>query len=547
MALDNRESMLSIAIRDGVDNTGRIYQEFKRSSHGGREFTINEIGTTLVWGFGIRAIKDLYDKFTHSMGWLKYPHFDVSLLNPQNVQKLTPEVIDAFAHTSQKPHLLKLLKSQQGLVQKAAFARFIISTAVPSAMIGFGLPTLNHILTSHIIEKEAKAAKAFFSNKLHHKSTPTPAPQPVNVAHLHQLQESVVPYVDAMMHGAQASHHATSPQSLKGWGHYPVSSYGSPMPNPTAGHGQPSYEQMGGFPIWLMNGSGAQSHLTPPQGLGHGQPSQQAKPAFGLNAGQLMSNLMSNERLNTLIFVDGMITGGRIIKARNPVERLEWIVRESAIIAFLYFGASWVQDTLQHAFNKMTGSITDMNFGAIRYLDKHFGKNTEQFSQAMGDVYKSLGVKSPEQLGKVSLSSIESRLVNKMRHYVSKHGQYKHNLLFDLAEHIDLVPTLKSAKTNKIIGLDLTRAIRTDHVLDLAKQLGKLDAKLAKQPGLSLQSLLHRGLNGKAMAFMAANIVSFVGISWFAPKVQHYFTYKITGKDYFPGVDPEFDHKMKMA
>jgi len=36
-------------------------------------------------------------------------------------------------------------------------------------------------------------------------------------------------------------------------------------------------------------------------------------------------------------------------------------------------------------------------------------------------------------------------------------------------------------------------------------------------------------------------------MSYLIPKVQHYITYKRTGKDYFPGVQPEVSERMTPA
>lgn len=78
-ALDQKDSMLPIAFRDAFDSSGRVYEEWKRDPHGGRESAINEGSASLVWGCGIPAFKSGFDWVAQKTG-LAFPNLDLSLL-----------------------------------------------------------------------------------------------------------------------------------------------------------------------------------------------------------------------------------------------------------------------------------------------------------------------------------------------------------------------------------------------------------------------------------------------------------------------------------
>lgn len=92
-ALDQPTSMISVALRDGLDSSGRVYQEFKRNVYGGWESLITEVSGMLVWGFGIALCKAAYDSLVPwlSKGKILLPGLETDLLPRFNKQNSAPE------------------------------------------------------------------------------------------------------------------------------------------------------------------------------------------------------------------------------------------------------------------------------------------------------------------------------------------------------------------------------------------------------------------------------------------------------------------------
>lgn len=81
-AIDDKNSMLSLASQDIVYSSGRIAQEYKRNKYGGHEQLISELSAALVWGFGVPLCKQLYDMAIPrlSNGKVLFPWMEMPLL-----------------------------------------------------------------------------------------------------------------------------------------------------------------------------------------------------------------------------------------------------------------------------------------------------------------------------------------------------------------------------------------------------------------------------------------------------------------------------------
>lgn len=153
VTLDDNMSMTSVVLRDGVDNVGRAHQAFQRDNHDGRERVIEENLTTLIWGFGIRFMKErIYDPIARKLG-LPYPAFDMGLLK-DGPQKLTADVVKRYAPDNR--HLLDLVGKPevQKLYHQSNVIKFLVATGLPILLIAFGIPTFNQWLTRKKIAQE---------------------------------------------------------------------------------------------------------------------------------------------------------------------------------------------------------------------------------------------------------------------------------------------------------------------------------------------------------------------------------------------------------
>jgi hypothetical protein len=339
-------------------------------------------------------------------------------------------------------------------------------------------------------------------------------------------------------------------------------------------------------------------------------------------AGDASSAFLQNERMNTLL-VDGVISGGRIWKARNWQERSEIIFREGSIIAFLYFG----QRMLQEQMTKMLKGGSNINFDATRFINRLYGDSEtkvngqtvndlffKHFKDAKADLHEVFGsdLKNLNALNEMNGSAfwknlwteagrakiraaqqthfeMEQKLVDKIQQYfmANKAGNVKHNLILEAAKECGWIPTfngqIESEKALKQIladklnktgqnlmnlpstlknistwlqggeealakdssrffslsadkALNITKKIDTESIVGFVKHVD--DLILKNGSGQTVQQMMKKAVGRRAGAWLASNAVCTLFLSLICPWIQHQITYKRTGKNYFPGVQP---------
>ncbi|MCE3233939.1 MAG: hypothetical protein K0Q50_119 [Vampirovibrio sp.] len=555
-ALDDSKSMFSVASRDFIDSSGRTYMEYKRDKHGGRERLLEEFLTFGIWGFGVRAMKQAYDASVMNMPKLgiKLPDLDIDLLpkatkaGDDSLQKLNIGLVEKFADkfkdAGQYNDLLTVMKSHglQSAYRKSSILKFIVASGVPALAIAIGVPTLNQWLTRQSLNKEKAAktrqqpASSQFGNVNSAKPPLANGPQ------------------QPMQAGAQAANHFAQVTNFNG---YPSSAaptgrqpFRMNMPNVAS-----PFQQPGQHPV-----------QKPAQQTAAGKNGQ---VQFGGMA-DVASAILQNERLNTLL-IDGTISGGRVLKARNPMERFEIFFREAAIIAFLY----WIQRPLQDAIGKQMGKAwkipADMEFKTIQYLRKqeHYAKTPslfhQEYKQGLTHIAEAMGKKlvpgkngasAKDVLSEILKSSDnkEKALLESVYDYFLNHrdSAKSKNMIFETAIDSGLIPTISREKQSifsemnpiknqdltKNKFLDLTKKIDTKGIFSLMESLESLSEKTIKQPA-HLEEMLKKTMRLRSGAWFASNAVCFTFLSVVIPVLQHYITYKRTGKNYFPGVQQE--------
>ncbi len=470
--LDNTASMSSIVMRDLIDNAGRMTQAYQRDPHEGKEEAIEQNVTTLIWGFGIRYLKKLFDSTSKQlankgMGNIHLPELNMALLD-KGPQQLTEAVIQKYtpADSPLRTHLTDLIQNKKGLIpayQSANVLKFGVATFLPVLLIAFGIPTLKQWMTRNKLQEEKKA-----------------------------LPQSVPPSFGSLY-----------PQRIRAPKNF-----------------QPFSQRLQISPESQQTAS---------------------SPRFsGMNPLNGMYHLLQNERANTLL-IDGTISGGRTYKARNIYERLEILFSEAMVIYFLFFAATPIQSTIQKSIDRIFGIHTQLEFQGLKKIYDTYSpqgqtllKHLQAIEQEFGTFQSFQGLKSSKT--KEILAAFEKQVVPKARDYI--HNGLTDHLLFDLAQHCDLIPTKKTPDGK--IRLDITQKIQTDTMYRLGQNLKRLVTLAegkgqAQAHGSGLRTLIKQSLVGKLGAFGLTIAICTAFLGWIIPKAKQQITYTLTGKDQFPG------------
>ena len=145
--MGNPNSLVPLAVKDFSATGGMTAGSFVTGTEEGQDRFIDEMGTEVIWLFGIPGFKWLFDKTVFKA--LKMDSkFDVRNLENKDVF----EKIKKYAPTAEiKQNLLKIGKNQ-GTFKKAAMAKFIVSTALTVGSY-IGLTKGKQAYTEHKIRK----------------------------------------------------------------------------------------------------------------------------------------------------------------------------------------------------------------------------------------------------------------------------------------------------------------------------------------------------------------------------------------------------------
>ena len=519
-ALNNSNSNLVLVVRDGFDSSGRIYQEYKRSPHGGRESLIEELTTTGVWGLGIPFGKKIVDWVAPkvSANFLT-PNLDLRLFNSDNLQKLDAETVNNYFHhldpktkgnikvADAKAKLLEMANSATNTVGKSLINKnrmFQLAKVggvgmAASAFLGYEVPKINQCLTRKKVDQEQsrKAAAA----------PPKPA--------FMKAPQAMAP---AQAQVATSGHFSPVAMAPNPFNAAPATSFGA---------------QQSGLPAYPALNPMMPSTIPPANkairfgSLGH-----------ALSTG--LQKLQENDQLGTAIFSDFPLSSGRVITARNKDEKIEKFFKEAALILTLFVLQQRLEDWI-------AGKAKHIGYPALKKLDDDFVKagDTSNFKAAYEQAQSHLGLEKDASLASYfenqsNPSESLKALIKKIRdHYNIKPEKLEKptaNLLYDMAELSGKIPTLLLDKDKNLKHIDITKEIDLDGVKAVAQHLDQLAASISKG-GTTLSRQITQTASHKLGAFAGSAMICWGIMSYAIPKVQHYITYKRTGKDYFPGVD----------
>ena len=95
----------------------------------------------------------------------------------------------------------------------------------------------------------------------------------------------------------------------------------------------------------------------------------------------------THEAFTNLFFVDGFITGGRLVKSEGNYDRLSWAVNEAILVFMVYFGSQLLNDALKktifesQTFGKAT-PVSELSFDAVASLRQNYGMPNQNFRKS---------------------------------------------------------------------------------------------------------------------------------------------------------------------
>ena len=160
-AIGNNASVYPLIVRDcGIEVPSKIYMTYNQNLkdskqmayNATRERFIDEYGTSIVWLGGIPAMNKICDWGIKKLGY--DAKVDSSLLNESEKQGLKLN-IDKFKDKAPKEvEAMKKVLNNKATYQKLQAAKFVLSTAIPVAIMGYFLPKFNFALTDKIRKKQ---------------------------------------------------------------------------------------------------------------------------------------------------------------------------------------------------------------------------------------------------------------------------------------------------------------------------------------------------------------------------------------------------------
>lgn len=160
-AIGNNSSIYPLIVRDcGVEVPTKIVMTYNQNLkdskqmayNATRERFIDEYGTSLIWLGGIPAMDKLCDWGIKKAGY--NPNINTSLLKEESKQGLKLN-IDKFKKLApnEVKEMEKVLKNQ-ATYRKFQAGKFVLSTSIPVALMGYFLPKANFALTEKLRAKQ---------------------------------------------------------------------------------------------------------------------------------------------------------------------------------------------------------------------------------------------------------------------------------------------------------------------------------------------------------------------------------------------------------
>lgn len=160
-AIGNNASVYPLIVRDcGIEVPSKVLMTYNQNLkdskqmayNATRERLIDEYGTSIVWLGGIPLMNKICDWGIKKLGY--DAEVDSSLLKESEKQGLKLN-IDKFKDKAPKEvEAMKKVLNNKATYQKLQAVKFVLSTAIPVAIMGYFLPKFNFALTDKIRKKQ---------------------------------------------------------------------------------------------------------------------------------------------------------------------------------------------------------------------------------------------------------------------------------------------------------------------------------------------------------------------------------------------------------
>ncbi len=551
--LNDDSTMLNVVVRDaGMDVPGRLYYASKRDGLFNEEFIeqfIDQVGAMLIWGFGVDAMRRMINHGAVNLD--KAPQWVQGMAKSINGVKIKNLSLELFNDADKAP------KAQ-----------------APQTLTAAKVKRYQALQQEHLQALQAKgntgAAKALKE---------TVAKQS---AHIMDFFDGKTGGLLKKSGSLLGKYKAKEVVKVLGASFFPAAAIGIGLPlifqSITRGRIQRQKRErhvntLNHLNKGLLhtNDNAALATLLgdkapeTSQNAATTEPPPGGVPQFGANiVGTIMKKAQDSLIGNTLI-VDGTISGGRVLMARNFYDRLENLIQESATIFFLFFAMAPIKRFFYNLFDNGTGTFSKMDLKSINNVWQQSEKSPTALLEKLTAFNNSYVADKGIQLNTKGLSKAQKSAAKAafekalfaekgLEDYLLK-GK-KGNLLFDLAKDNGLIATHTAGKgSSKAAIWDWTSKVDTDGMYKLAQNLERATEKLSKKlpnwhnfgstaagtPRLSsgqkkaLSALFKKSIAANGVTWMLAAGVCGACQGWIVPRFKQWVTYKLTGRYKFPG------------
>ncbi|MCD8377928.1 MAG: hypothetical protein LUB59_03975 [Candidatus Gastranaerophilales bacterium] len=168
-ALGNNSGIYPLIARDcGIEVPTKVVQTYNQNKkdsaimakHATRERALDEYSTTAVWVGGVPAVEYGFNKFIAKQGLngkISYKLFENNEKKGDKIQQSLDINIEKFKNTAPKEVAeLEKIKANKGLFKKFTTAKYVAALVIPIAFMGVIIPKVNFLLTSYLMDKDAK-------------------------------------------------------------------------------------------------------------------------------------------------------------------------------------------------------------------------------------------------------------------------------------------------------------------------------------------------------------------------------------------------------
>lgn len=160
-AIGNNSSLYPLLVRDcGVEVPAKVVMTYNQNLkdsklmayNAAREKFIDEYGTSVIWLGGIPAMDRLCDMGIKKMGY--NPDVNVNLFKENAKQGLKLNIEKFREKAPKEVAELERVFYNKAKYQKLMAAKFLISTIIPTFLMGYTLPKMNFALTARLRKKQ---------------------------------------------------------------------------------------------------------------------------------------------------------------------------------------------------------------------------------------------------------------------------------------------------------------------------------------------------------------------------------------------------------